>query len=126
MGRIVMASFIVDSSVARCAATTISRTATRALSTTATVRKEEKMMETFEHAVGPEKYELIAKQQGNEDDPIIVNALDQYRMVGCPCKEGDTTIQWMWVIAGRDKRCQCGHWFRLKEHAPVDLYDMPA
>ena len=27
---------------------------------------EEKMMETFEHAVGPEKYELIAKQQGND------------------------------------------------------------
>ena len=24
------------------------------------------MMETFEHAVGPEKYELIAKQQGND------------------------------------------------------------
>ena len=54
------------------------------------------MMETFEHAVGPEKLELIAKQQGNDDpfflrvinrndfkgtkdDPIIVNALDQAR-----------------------------------------------
>jgi len=64
--------------------------------------------------------------KGTKDDPIIVNALDQYRMVGCSCKEGDTTIQWFWLIAGKDKRCGCGHWFRLKEHAPVDLYDMPA
>merc|ERR1712110_1357595 len=122
---IVMASLIVGSSVARCAAATVSRTVTRALSTTAAVKKESKMMDTFDHAVGPEKFELIAKQQGN-DDPIIVNALDQYRMVGCSCKEGDTTIQWFWLIAGKDKRCGCGHWFRLKEHAPVDLYDMPA
>merc|ERR1712228_741574 len=97
------------------------------MGTTAAVKKESKMMDTFDHAVGPEKFELMGKQQGNDDpfflrvinradfkgtkdDPIIVNALDQYRMVGCSCKEGDTTI----------------HWFWLKEHAPVDLYDMPA
>ena len=64
--------------------------------------------------------------QGTKDDPIIVNALDQYNMIGCACKSGDTTIQWMWVLAGRDKRCGCGYYFRLKEHATVDLYDMPA
>ena len=27
---------------------------------------ESKMMDTFDHAVGPEKFELIAKQQGND------------------------------------------------------------
>ena len=50
----------------------------------------------------------------------------QYRMIGCQCNEGDTTLQWLWVIKGRDKRCGCGYWFRIKEHAPIDLYDMPA
>jgi len=104
---------------------------------------DKEMMPTIDHSVGPEKFELLAKQQGNDDpfflrtinradfkgtkaDPIIVNALDQYRMVGCTCKEGDTTIQWMWLIAGKDKRCGCGHWFKLKEHAAIDIYDMPA
>merc|ERR1712154_500680 len=79
---------------------TVTRTATRALSTSAALKKDEKMMETIDHAVGPEKYELLAKQQGNDDpfflrvinradfkgtkeDPIIVNALDSYRMIGC-------------------------------------------
>ena len=47
-------------------------------------------------------------------------------MIGCQCNEGDTTLQWLWVIKGRDKRCGCGYWFRIKEHAPIDLYDMPA
>merc|ERR1712045_392335 len=97
-----MASLIVGSSAARCAAATVTRTATRALSTSAALKKDEKMMETIDHAVGPEKYELLAKQQGNDDpfflrvinradfkgtkeDPIIVNALDSYRMIGCQC-----------------------------------------
>ena len=72
-------------------------------------------------------------QRGLEFEAISLKVIErcpshfpQYRMVGCSCKEGDTTIQWFWLIAGKDKRCGCGHWFRLKEHAPVDLYDMPA
>ena len=39
---------------------------------------DEKMMETIDHAVGPEKYELLAKQQGNDVSifPILVSSFD--------------------------------------------------
>merc|ERR1712066_670131 len=96
---IVMASLIVGSSAA-----TVSRTATRALSTTAAVKKESKMMDTFDHAVGPEKFELIAKQQGNDNlfdtymvrpvptqglsanFPIPIPSEHDARIVGCSCE----------------------------------------
>jgi len=61
--------------------------------------------------------------KGTKDDPIIVEALDKYRMVGCCCKKGDTTVSWMWLIKGKDKRCACGYWLRLKENPSVGLYD---
>merc|ERR1719251_870068 len=56
------------------------------------------MPDPLEHATGLEKYELLAKQAGNEDpfflkavkrakgtkdSPTIVHAMDNYRMVGC-------------------------------------------
>ena len=84
---------------------------------------------------GLEKYELLAKQAGNEDpfflkavqrgkvslnysnrpvipvfpiqstkaEPTIVNATDNYRMVGCVCNEEDTNIKWTWL-------CEVGWW----------------
>merc|ERR1712061_872868 len=114
-----MASLIASGSVAKCSVATLSRTVTRALSTTSAVFSVLKLMETIDHATGPEKLELLAKQQGNDDpffmrvversgfkgtkdDPIIVDALDKYRMVGCCCKKGDTTVSWMWLIKGKE------------------------
>merc|ERR1712179_707998 len=78
----------------------------------------------LEHATGIEKWELMAAQAG-KDDPIVVDALDNYRMVGCVCEEHDCHIKWMWLIEGRDKRCQCGHWFSLKSHPAPDKYKLP-
>ena len=61
---------------------------------------------------GLEKYELLAKQAGNEDPfflkavqrakgtkdaPTIIHAMDNYRMVGCVCNEEDTNIKWTWL-----------------------------
>ena len=61
---------------------------------------------------GLEKYELLAKQAGNNDpfflkavqrakgtrdEPTIVHAMDNYRMVGCVCNEEDTNIKWTWL-----------------------------
>ena len=61
---------------------------------------------------GLEKYELLAKLAGNEDpfflkaisrtgtskaNPTIVNAMDNYRMVGCICAEEDTNVKWTWL-----------------------------
>ena len=63
--------------------------------------------------------------KGTKDEPIIVNALDNFRMIGCVCEEHDCHIKWMWLIEGKPKRCYCGHWFSLKSHKPVDRYALP-
>ena len=65
---------------------------------------------------GLEKYELLAKQAGNDDpfflkavqrskgtkdSPTIIHAMDNYRMVGCVCNEEDTNIKWTWLCEVR-------------------------
>ncbi len=68
---------------------------------------------------------MCKRGKGTKEDPNIVNAMDSYRMVGCICNEGDTHINWMWVFEGKPKRCECGHWFKLKTHEAPDKYNMP-
>ena len=63
--------------------------------------------------------------KGTKDDPIVVDAMSNYRMIGCVCEEHDCHIKWMWLIEGRNKRCQCGHWFSLKSHEAPDRYHLP-
>merc|ERR1719194_318660 len=85
--------------------------------------KDLSMPDPVEHATGLEKYELLAKQAGNEDPfflkavqrakgtkdaPTIIHAMDNYRMVGCVCNEEDTNIKWTWLCEGVPKRCECG------------------
>ena len=63
--------------------------------------------------------------KGTKDDPIVVDAMDTYRMVGCVCEEHDCHIKWMWLIEGRDKRCACGHYFTLRSNPAPDRYNLP-
>lgn len=35
--------------------------------------------------------------QGTKDQPTIIHAMDNYRMVGCVCNEEDTNIKWTWL-----------------------------
>lgn len=98
------------------------------------------MAHPTDHATGLEKYELLAAEAGNDDpffmkarkkgkgtkaEPNIVDALDTYRMVGCVCNEDDTHVNWMWLIEGKPKRCECGHWFELRVHPAPDKYSLP-
>merc|ERR1712014_394430 len=53
----------------------------RAIATSTIARKEFKMQEPLDHATGVEKWELLAKQQGN-DDPFLMKrnqGRSQYR-----------------------------------------------
>merc|ERR1712018_509217 len=65
----------------------------RAIATSTIARKEFKMQEPLDHATGVEKWELLAKQQGNDDpflmkmrtrgkgtkaDPNVVDSFDSY------------------------------------------------
>ena len=66
----------------------------------------------IEHATGLEKYKLLATQAGNEDiffrnavgrakgttaEPTIINAIYNFRMMGCVCNKETPT-----------SRCECG------------------
>nr|ALS05065.1 mitochondrial cytochrome c oxidase subunit 5B precursor [Centropages tenuiremis] len=106
----------------------------------APVMSKKTMPDPIDHATGLEKYELLAKQAGNDDpfflkavkrgkgtkaEPTIVNAMDTYRSVGCVCNEEDTNIKWMWLCEGVPKRCECGYWFELKVHPAPEKFNLP-
>jgi len=124
----------VSSNLARCSASS------RLVHLSAVRNADQMMPDGVEHATGLEKYELLAKQAGNldpfflkaiargkgtKDEPNIVNAMDNYRMMGCVCNEEDTNIKWMWLCEGTPKRCECGYWFELKTHPAPDKYALP-
>merc|ERR1712044_136275 len=88
-----------------------------------------------DHATGLEKYELLMEEkgiddpffckmgkrgEGSKDNPNIIKAMSDYRMVGCVCNEDDTNIKFMWLYEGKPKRCKCGYWFKL-DRVPAPL-----
>jgi len=112
----------------------------RCLGVSSSLRADQMMPDPLEHATGLEKYELLAKEAGNEDPfflkavqrakgtkdaPTIVHAMDNYRMVGCVCNEEDTNIKWTWLCEGVPKRCECGYWMQLKVHPAPEKYHLP-
>merc|ERR1712039_380192 len=104
---------------------TLTQVSKRGLAVTAARRADQVMPDPVEHATGLEKYELLAKLAGNEENPTIINAMDNYRMVGCVCAEEDTNIKWTWLSEGAPKRCECGFWMELKSHPAPDKYALP-
>jgi len=88
------------------------------------------MPDTLGHAVGIERYELLAKLAGNEDpfemnvkkrakgtvdEPTLIPSLYEKRLVGCICEEDAVSINWMFLHKGEPKRCECGYWFKLAD-----------
>ena len=66
-----------------------------------------------------------SRGKGTKEEPNIVDAMDSYRMVGCVCNEEDTNIKWFWIFEGKPKRCECGYWYKLNVHEPVDQFKLP-
>ncbi|KAI0236773.1 hypothetical protein LSAT2_012689 [Lamellibrachia satsuma] len=86
------------------------------------------MPDTLGHAVGIERFELLARAAGNEDpfelnikkrakgtkgEPTIIPSMYHYRLVGCICEEDAVSINWMYLYKGEPRRCNCGYWFKL-------------
>ncbi|KAF0307106.1 Cytochrome c oxidase subunit 5B, mitochondrial [Amphibalanus amphitrite] len=107
--------------------------ARRYLSVSAT-QCDKMMPDPFEHATGIEKQEMLARRAGNNDpfdmglyhrgvgtkeQPNLIPSRFQCRIVGCVCEEDATCVNYMWLKAGEPKRCECGHWFKLVEGAPL-------
>ncbi|XP_063707772.1 cytochrome c oxidase subunit 5B, mitochondrial-like [Culicoides brevitarsis] len=96
--------------------------------------KSTSMGDPLDHATGIEKRELLAKLAGNDDpfmmkimkrgpgtkeNPNCIPSAFEARLIGCICEEDQIRIQWMWLHQGQEKRCECGHWFKLVEKTPV-------
>jgi len=87
------------------------------------------------HAVGPERFELLAKAAGNEDpfemnvkkrakgtrdEPTLIPTMYEKRLMGCICEEDSISIRWMYIHKGEEKRCGCGYWFKCIDLPYVD------
>ncbi|XP_014479396.1 PREDICTED: cytochrome c oxidase subunit 5B, mitochondrial-like [Dinoponera quadriceps] len=88
----------------------------------------------LDHATGVDKKEMLAKLAGNDDPynltikrrahstketPNVVYSSFESRIIGCICDEDAMHVNWMWLHQGAPRRCECGHWFKLVEKAPL-------
>ncbi|XP_023160750.1 cytochrome c oxidase subunit 5B, mitochondrial [Drosophila hydei] len=99
----------------------------RGISTTPVCNKQ--LTDDMELATGIFKRELMLRRAGcldpwamkkpmkrgagRENDPTEVPSAFDGRLVGCLCL-GDRGAKWMWLEKGAPKRCECGHYFVLK------------
>lgn len=52
----------------------------------------------------------------SKDDPVIVRAFHDERIIGCHCEPTQTHILYTTLYKSEgEKRCQCGFWFRLED-----------
>ncbi|XP_043263080.1 cytochrome c oxidase subunit 5B, mitochondrial-like [Colletes gigas] len=98
-------------------------------------RDDTNFTDPLDHATGQEKRELLAAAAGNFDpyhmkaleitsdstkeNPNLVPSVFKSRIVGCVCEEDAAHVNWMWLHEGTPRRCECGHWFKLIEKAPL-------
>ncbi|XP_037710608.1 cytochrome c oxidase subunit 5B, mitochondrial [Drosophila subpulchrella] len=62
---------------------------------------------------------VIRRGSGRENDPTEVPSAFDARLVGCLCLD-DRLPKWMWLEKDEGpKRCECGHFFVLKNVPPV-------
>ncbi|EDW51870.1 cytochrome c oxidase subunit 5B, mitochondrial [Drosophila sechellia] len=62
---------------------------------------------------------VIRRGSGRENDPTVVPSAFDARLVGCLCLD-DRLPKWMWIEKDEGpKRCECGHYFILKNVPPV-------
>ncbi|GJQ87356.1 hypothetical protein Trydic_g17402 [Trypoxylus dichotomus] len=92
------------------------------------------MGDPIELATGLEKRELLSKLAGNvnpfdmrmmkrgigtKSQPNEIPSAFEERLVGCICEEEQAHINWMWLVEGMPRRCECGFWFKLVKTAPL-------
>ena len=84
------------------------------------------------------KTELLAKQTDNDNpfdfytikpdamtgvvkrNPILVPASGDSRMVGCNCENDYDQVVWFKLEKGDVQKCECGYYFKLIDHDPLD------
>ena len=53
-------------------------------------------------------------------NPILVPAYGDSRMVGCNCEHDYDQVVWFKLEKGEVQKCECGYYFKLIEHDPLD------
>ncbi|KAK1120718.1 hypothetical protein K0M31_010922 [Melipona bicolor] len=114
---------------------TVLQTCRRQFFRNAVYSKDKTLPDPLDLATGLEKRELLAAAAGNFDpyhmkaieivrdstkeSPNLVPSAFKSRIVGCICEEDTAHVNWMWLHDGHPRRCECGHWFKLTEVAPL-------
>lgn len=52
--------------------------------------------------------------------PILIPSTAESRMVGCCCEEDYGDVVWFELPAGGVRKCDCGYFFKLVKHDPLD------
>lgn len=81
----------------------------------------EKKLPNFFFTQDPFEMKVNKRTGGTLDSPVAVPSMYEKRLVGCICEEDAISINWMYLHKGEQKRCQCGHWFKLVEMKPIDI-----
>lgn len=84
------------------------------------------------------KNELVARQIENDNPfetytlkpdagtgvhksaPILVPSTEDKRIVGCCCEYDYNEVVWFTLHKGKEQQCECGYYFKLMDHSPLD------
>ena len=56
----------------------------------------------------------------NKRNPILIPCSGDSRMVGCNCENDYDEVVWFKLEKGGVQKCECGYYFKLIEHDPLD------
>ena len=101
-------------------------------------RNDEMIPTDMKQANNLEKWEMLAKEAGNDNPfatynikpdaatgispslPIMVPSMEDSRMVGCCCQNDYEEVVWFELKKGGIQRCDCGYYFKLIDYDPLD------
>ena len=52
--------------------------------------------------------------------PILVPSTEDKRIVGCCCEYDYNEVVWFTLHKGKEQQCECGYYFKLMDHSPLD------
>lgn len=58
---------------------------------------------------------ITISNTSTQQNPNLVPSVFKSRIIGCVCEEDTSHVNWMWLHEGMTRRCECGHWFKLRE-----------
>jgi len=87
---------------------------------------------------GAPKQEMIARQMANDNPfdnytfkpdagtglfegmPVLIPSAEESRVIGCCCEDDYQDIVWFTLHKGKVQKCDCGNYFKLIDHDPLD------